>query len=41
MRMPQALPGCPKVEGVITSVCVGRREGENRDIKKILVCRSV
>ena len=27
MRMPEALPGCPKVEGVITSICVGRREG--------------
>ena len=27
MRMPQALPGCPKVEGVRTSIYVGREEG--------------
>ena len=27
MRMPQALPGCPKAEGVRASIYVGRNEG--------------
>ena len=30
MRMPQALPGCPEAEGVITSIYVGRKEGEEQ-----------